>query len=246
MAFAAAKLRHQSDLDAPTIVVVLDRLELIQQTKAEFESVGLSGLKTAEMKADLARMLGSDARGVIITTIFRFADAGLLNDRENIVVMVDEAHRTQEGRLGLDMRAALPNAKFIGLTGTPISTDDRDSWKMFGDDDDPGGALNHYSVKRSIHDCATLPVHVETRLVNFHVDGEALQEAFDQLADQENLDDEVRDMLAKKAAHISVVVRDLDHVGAVCDDIVPHYRTRIDRTPSFDPPRVRVTGSVLL
>ncbi len=227
MVFAAAKLRHQSDLDAPTIVVVLDRLELIQQTKAEFESVGLSGLKTAETKADLARMLGSDARGVIITTIFRFADAGLLNDRENIVVMVDEAHRTQEGRLGLDMRAALPNAKFIGLTGTPISTDDRDTWKMFGDDDDPDGALNHYSVERSIHDGATLPVHVETRLVNFHVDGKALQEAFDQLADQENLDDEARDLLAKKAAHISVVVRDPDRVEAVCDDIVSHYRRRI-------------------
>jgi len=227
MAFAAAKLRHQSDLDAPTIVVVLDRLELIQQTKAEFESVGLSGLKTAETKADLARMLSNDARGVIITTIFRFADAGLLNERENIVVMVDEAHRTQEGRLGLDMREALPNAKFIGLTGTPISTDDRDTWKMFGDEDDPGGALNHYSVERSIFDGATLPVHVETRLVNFHLDGEALQEAFDQLADEERLDDEARDMLAKKAAHLSVVVRDPDRVEAVCADIVEHYRRRI-------------------
>ena len=82
---------------------------------------------------------------MIVTTIFRFADAGLLNDRANIVVMVDEAHRTQEGRLGLDMREALPNAKFIGLTGTPISTDDRNTWATFGDPDDPDGVLNHYS-----------------------------------------------------------------------------------------------------
>lgn len=164
---------------------------------------------------------------MIITTIYRFAEAGLLNERENIVVMVDEAHRTQEGRLGLDMRAALPNAKFIGLTGTPISTDDRNTWAMFGDPDDPEGALNHYSVERSIHDGATLPVHVETRLVNFHFSAEALQKAFDDLAEEENLTDEEKDKLAAKASHISVVVRDKDRIEAICKDIVEHYRARI-------------------
>jgi type I restriction enzyme R subunit len=227
MAYAAAKLRHQTDMDAPTIVVVLDRLELIQQTEAEFKSVGIQSLKTAESKEDLRRLLRDDARGVIITTIYRFAEAGLLNERENIVVMVDEAHRTQEGRLGLDMRAALPNAKFIGLTGTPISTDDRNTWAMFGDPDDPEGALNHYSVERSIHDGATLPVHVETRLVNFHFSAEALQKAFDDLAEEENLTDEEKGKLAAKASHISVVVRDKDRIEAICKDIVEHYRARI-------------------
>ena len=227
MAYAAAKLRHQTDMDAPTIVVVLDRLELIQQTEAEFQSVGIQSLKTAESKEDLRRLLRDDARGVIITTIYRFAEAGLLNERENIVVMVDEAHRTQEGRLGLDMRAALPNAKFIGLTGTPISTEDRNTWAMFGDPDDPEGALNHYSVERSIHDGATLPVHVETRLVNFHFSAEALQKAFDDLAEEENLTDEEKGKLAAKASHISVVVRDKDRIEAICKDIVEHYRARI-------------------
>jgi type I restriction enzyme R subunit len=227
MAYAAAKLRHQTDMDAPTIVVVLDRLELIQQTEAEFKSVGIQSLKTAESKEDLRRLLRDDARGVIITTIYRFAEAGLLNERENIVVMVDEAHRTQEGRLGLDMRAALPNAKFIGLTGTPISTEDRNTWAMFGDPDDPEGALNHYSVERSIHDGATLPVHVETRLVNFHLSAEALQKAFDDLAAEENLTEEEKGKLAAKASHISVVVRDKDRIQAICKDIVEHYRARI-------------------
>jgi type I restriction enzyme R subunit len=88
MAYAAAKLRHQTDMDAPTIVVVLDRIELIQQTTQEFKSVGIQSLKVAESKDDLRRMLRDDARGVIITTIYRFAEAGLLNDRTNIVVMV--------------------------------------------------------------------------------------------------------------------------------------------------------------
>jgi len=114
-----------------------------------------------------------------VTTIFRFADAGLLNDRPNIVVMVDEAHRTQEGRLGADLREALPNAKFIGLTGTPISTNDRNTWGTFGDPSDPGGVLNHYSVERSIADGSTLPIHAETRLVDFHIDKEALDQRGD-------------------------------------------------------------------
>ena len=227
MAYAAAKLRHQTDMDAPTIVVVLDRIELIQQTTQEFKSVGIQSLKVAESKEDLRRLLRDDARGVIITTIYRFAEAGLLNDRTNIVVMVDEAHRTQEGRLGLDMREALPNAKFIGLTGTPISTEDRNTWAMFGDDDDLDGALNHYSVERSIHDGATLPVHVETRLVNFHFSAAALQEAFDEMAKNENLTEEQKDLLAAKASHISVIVRDKDRIEAICADIVKHYRSRI-------------------
>jgi type I restriction enzyme, R subunit len=227
MAYAAAKLRHQKELDAPTIVVVLDRLELIQQTESEFKSVGIQSLKTAETKEELRTLLKNDARGVIITTIFRFSEAGLLNDRSNIVVMVDEAHRTQEGRLGLDMREALPNAKFIGLTGTPISTEDKNTFSMFGDIDDPEGSLNHYSVERSIHDGATLPVHVETRLVNFQFNRDELQKAFDDLADEEKLDEDQRGKLASKASDISIVVRDQDRINAVCKDIVEHYRARI-------------------
>jgi type I restriction enzyme R subunit len=125
------------------------------------------------------------------------------------------------------MRVALPNAKFIGLTGTPISTEDRNTWAMFGDPDDPEGALNHYSVERSIYDGATLPVHVETRLVNFHFSKEAMQEAFDELANEENLTEEQKGFLASKASHISVVVKDKDRVEAICRDIVTHYRSRI-------------------
>ena len=120
MAFASAKLLRSQH--APTILIVLDRLDLDEQTTREFTSAGMR-LKAAATKEDLRRMLGEeDRRGVIVTTIFRFKDAGLLNDRSNIVVFCDEAHRTQEGNLGKDMRDALPNATFIGLTGTPIST----------------------------------------------------------------------------------------------------------------------------
>ncbi len=227
MAFAAAKLRQQTDLDAPTILVVLDRLDLIEQVTAEFESVGLPGLKVARTRDELRQLLREDARGVIVTTIFRFADAGLLNERRNIVVMVDEAHRTQEGRLGLDMREALPNAKFIGLTGTPISTEDRNTWATFGDPDDPGGVLNHYSVERSIADGATLPIHIETRLVDFQIDKAALDQAFAELAEAERLDEDERGYLARRASRVDQLMKTATRVEAVCADIVAHYRAKV-------------------
>ncbi|MGI8751819.1 MAG: type I restriction endonuclease subunit R [Acidimicrobiales bacterium] len=228
MAFASAKLRQQSDLDAPTILVVLDRLELIEQTRSEFASVGIPQMKVPETKEELRRLLrADDARGVIVTTIFRFEGAGLLNDRGNIVVLVDEAHRTQEGRLADDMRDALPNARFIGLTGTPISTADHNTWATFGDSDDPEGVLNHYSVERSISDGATLPIHVETRLVDFHIDAGALDQAFAELADAEGLDESEAGMLARRASRVGQIMKARARVAAVCSDIVAHYRAKV-------------------
>lgn len=227
MAFAAARLRQQTDLDAPTILIVLDRLDLIEQVASEFASVGLPGLRVAETKQDLRRLLREDSRGVLVTTIFRFAEAGRLNDRSNIVVMVDEAHRTQEGRLGADMREALPNAKFIGLTGTPISTEDRNTWETFGEPSDPGGVLNHYSVERSIADGATLPIHIETRLVDFHIDREGLDEAFAELAEAEALDEDQRGYLARRASRVDTLMKTPARVVAVAADIVEHYRAKV-------------------
>lgn len=228
MAFAAARLRQQLDLDAPTVLVVLDRLDLIEQVSSEFASVGLPGLKVAQTKEELRRLLREDVRGVIVTTIFRFEDAGILNEHPNIVVMVDEAHRTQEGSLGLDMRRALPNARFIGLTGTPISTADHNTWATFGDAEDPGGVLNHYSVERSIADGATLPIHVETRLVDFQIDRDALDEAFEELADAERLDEDQRGYLARRASRVDQFMKTPARIEAVCADIVEHYRRKVE------------------
>jgi len=227
MAFAAAKLRHIPEMDAPTIVVVLDRLDLTEQTLAEFRSAGIPTVREASDGEELREMLLQDTRGVIVTTIFRFKDAGELNDRENIVVMVDEAHRTQYGSFGLDMRTAVPNANFVGFTGTPIASEDRNTWAMFGDPADPDGVLNHYSVERSIHDGATLPVRVETRPVDYQIDAEALQEAFDELAEEEGLDEEEKKSLTRRAGCLSTVMLDPDRIEAVCSDIVNHYRARI-------------------
>jgi len=227
MAFAALRLLHDDRVGGPTVVVVLDRLDLIEQVQRQFKTAGLPRVTTADNRDDLRRILRDDQRGIVLTTVFRFEGAGLLNERDNIIVMVDEAHRTQEGRLGTDMREALPNARFFGLTGTPISDKDRNTFTVFGDPTDPGYVLNTYSMERSIADGSSVPVHVETRLVNFHLEKTALDEAFAQLAEEEDLSDEAREVLASRAAHVKTLLLNPDRIRAVCTDIVNHYLTKI-------------------
>lgn len=227
MAFAALMLLHDERVGGPTVVVVLDRLDLIEQVERQFKTAGLPRLSVAGSREELRQILRDDRRGIVLTTIFRFEDAGLLNTRDSIVVMVDEAHRTQEGRLGNDLRTALPNARFFGLTGTPISDKDRNTFKLFGDPSDPGHILNTYSMERSIADGASVPVHVETRLVNFHLDKSELDEAFAQLVEEEGLSDEEREVLANKAASVKALLLNPDRIEAVCRDILDHFEDKI-------------------
>ena len=227
MGFAALMLLNDDAVGGPTVLVVLDRLDLVEQVERQFRTVGLPRLTVAGTKSELTKALKDDKRGIVVTTIFRFEDAGVLNDRDNIVVMVDEAHRTQEGQLGDLMRAALPNARFFGLTGTPISDKDKNTFKLFGDETDPGYVLNTYSMERSIVDGASVPVHVETRLINWHLDKDALDQAFDEFADEENLTDEERDVLAGKAAHVKTLLLNPERVTAVCGDILDHYESKV-------------------
>ena len=131
-----------------------------------------------DSRAELHRLLKQDSRKIIITTIHKFAEAGgVLSDSSNIIVMVDEAHRTQEGDLGRQMREALPKAFLFGLTGTPINRADRNTFWAFGADEDENGYMSRYSFEESIRDNATLPLHFEARLVQLHVDQEAIDEA---------------------------------------------------------------------
>ncbi|MCC6147672.1 MAG: type I restriction endonuclease subunit R, partial [Anaerolineaceae bacterium] len=119
MVFAAQKLRMQTGLKNPTVIIAVDRIDLDAQISATFHSSDIPNLVKAETREILAQLLLQDTRKIIITTIHKFGEVeGLLNARENIIVFADEAHRTQEGNLGIRMRAALPHAFFFGFTGT--------------------------------------------------------------------------------------------------------------------------------
>ncbi len=227
MAYAALRLLNSPATGAPTVIIVLDRIDLVEQTVRQFHTAGLPRLRVAGTRKALRRMLAEDRRGIIVTTIFRFRGAGFLNGRSNIIVLVDEAHRTQEGDFGDDMREALPHAQFFGLTGTPIADLDRNTFKLFGDPNDSAWVLNRYSMERSITDGSSVPIHVDTRLVDFHISRAALDEAFAAMADEEKLTDDERELLADRAAQARTIVRNPDRIHAVCADIVDHYLAKV-------------------
>ena len=227
MVFAAQKLRLTPELKNPTVLIVVDRIDLDTQISATFNGADIPNLVKADSRAELERLLKQDSRKIIITTIFKFGEAdGVLNDRENIVALVDEAHRTQEGDLGMKMRAALPNAFLFGLTGTPINKRDRNTFYAFGAEEDERGYMSRYGFEESIRDGATLPLHFEPRLVNLHIDKEGIDEAYAELTGE--LTDLDKDQLAKTASKMAVLVKAPERVAAVCGDIAHHFLDKVD------------------
>ena len=161
MLFAARKLRLHPALKNPTVMIVVDRIDLDTQISSTFYAADTPNLVKADSRAELQRLLAQDVRKIIITTIFKFGEAdGVLNDRSNIIAMVDEAHRTQEGDLGRKMREALPNAFLFGLTGTPINRADRNTFYAFGAEEDEARLHEPLRLRgvdpRRRHDAAAL------------------------------------------------------------------------------------------
>ncbi len=227
MVFAAQKLRLHDRLQNPTVLIVVDRIDLDTQITATFNAADVPNLITAESRDQLQTLLAQDVRKVIITTIHKFAEAnGVLNTRSNIIVLVDEAHRTQEGNLGQQMREALPNAFLFGLTGTPINKRDRNTYWAFGADEDEHGYMSRYSFEESIRDKATLPLHFEARLVELRVDKAAIDDAFAAITG--HLTEEDQANLAKQAAKLAVLVKNPERVRTITADIVQHYQDKIE------------------
>lgn len=227
MVFAAQKLRLHPRLGNPTVLIVVDRIDLDTQITATFNAADVPNMVSVAERKELQRLLGQDVRKVLITTIHKFAEAdGRLNDRTNIIVMVDEAHRTQEGDLGRKMRDALPNAFLFGLTGTPINRADRNTFWAFGADEDVQGYMSRYSFQDSIRDKATLPLHFEAPAVKLKIDKAAIDEAYKQITG--DLSEQDRDDLAKRAAKMAVLVKNPERVRAVVEHIVRHYQTKVE------------------
>ena len=227
MVFCAQKLRRAAELKNPTVVIVVDRIDLDTQITATFNAADVPNMVTTESRAELRELLARDSRKVVITTIHKFGEApGVLNERDNIVVLVDEAHRTQEGDLGRAMREALPNAFLFGLTGTPINSRDRNTFFAFGADGDPGGYLNRYRFEESIRDGATLQLKFEARSVDLRIDRQALDEGFAELTKDLSEDDRIE--VSKRAGRFGLLVKAPARVQAVVEDIAAHYRAVVE------------------
>src|SRR5690606_15860364 len=179
--------------------------------------------------SELQTLLERDTRKIIVSMIHKFRDAKPnMNSRDNIIVLVDEAHRTQEGDLGRQMRAALPNTFLFGLTGTPVNRADKNTFWAFGSENDKGGYLSRYTFQDSIRDGATLPLHFEPRLVDVHLNKEMLDEAFDQLKSSADLTDEDADLLNKKSARMSAFLKSPERVAKIVKDIAIHFKEKVE------------------
>ena len=227
MVFAAQKLRMHRKLGNPTVMIVVDRIDLDTQITATFNAADIPNMIGASTRQELQTLLAADTRKIIITTIHKFGEAdGRLNERSNIIVMVDEAHRTKEGDLGRKMRGALPNAFLFGLTGTPINKRDHNTFWAFGADEDEQGYMSRYSFQDSIRDKATLPLHFEAVDVKLHINKEAIDEAYAQMTDE--LSELDRDDLAKRAAKMAVLIKAPARVNAICQHIVKHFQEKVE------------------
>ena len=226
MLFAARKLRLHPALGNPTVIIVVDRIDLDTQISSTFHAADAPNLEKADSRADLERLLAQDARKIIITTIFKFGEVdGVLNDRHNIIMLVDEAHRSQEGDLGRKMRRALPNAFLFGLTGTPINRADRNTFFAFGAEEDEYGYLSRYGFEESVRDGATKPLHFEPRLPELHIDRDAIDAEYQALTG--GLSDLDREQLSKTAARTAVLLKTPERVERICADIARHFQEKV-------------------
>ncbi|WP_167103372.1 type I restriction endonuclease subunit R [Mycobacterium sp. DL592] len=228
----------QPKLKNPTVVVVTDRKDLDGQLYETFNRSRLLGESPVKItsRAQLRDELTNRATGgIYFTTLQKFsrteaeresgADHPLLSDRRNIIVVVDEAHRSHYDDLdgyARHIRDALPNAVFIAFTGTPICEADRDTRDVFGPD------IDVYDLTRAVNDKATVPVYFEPRLIKVTLAEGVSEDDLDKAADEvtSGLDDVERDQIEKSVAVINAVYGAPDRLAALARDIVEHWEIR--------------------
>ena len=228
MVFAAQKLRRQEVLKAPTVVIVDDRIDLEDQITGDFTRAEIPNIDSISSKQELEEKIHQ--RKILITTIFKFGDLNdgeVIDDRDNIILLMDEAHRTQEGDLGKKMRTALPNAFFFGLTGTPINRNDHNTFACFGAEEDKYGYISKYTFQNSVEDKATLELNFKTVPVEMHLDNANLQKEFDELTDQ--ISEEDRNELVRRTS-VEAFFTAEKRINDVCKYIVTHFREYVEPT----------------
>ena len=228
MVFAAQKLRLLQDLKSPTVLIVDDRVDLEDQITGDFTRAEIPNVEGIESKSELETKIHQ--RKILITTIFKFGDlvdGQILDERDNIILLMDEAHRTQEGDLGKKMRTALPNAFFFGLTGTPINRNDHNTFVCFGAEEDEYGYISKYTFQDSVSDGATLELNFKTVPVEMHLDETRLQEEFDALTDQ--ISEEDKNELVRRTSVEAFFTAD-KRINDVCRYIVNHFHEYVEPT----------------
>lgn len=227
----AKKLIQNPIFKNPTVIMLVDRNELESQLFQNISSADLD-VKVIKSKKDLEDTLKHNYRGIIITTIQKFEGAKKnLNTAENIFVLVDEAHRTTNGKLGNYMMGALPNAMFIGFTGTPIDKTNhgKSTFLIFGKEDQPHGYLHKYSISQSIKDGTTLKIHYTLAPNDLKIDKELLEKEFLSIKETEGISDiDELNKILDKAVKLKTAIKSPDRIQKTAKFIAQHYRDYVE------------------
>ncbi|MCF8383959.1 MAG: HsdR family type I site-specific deoxyribonuclease [Chlorobium sp.] len=228
---AAELLFRAPGADKPTILLMIDRNELEDQMLKNLAALGLGNLEHATSITRLNKLLRDDYRGIIVTMIHKFRDmpAGI-NTRPNIYVLIDEAHRTTGGDLGNYLMAGLPNASYIGFTGTPVDKTlyGKGTFKTFGCEDDKG-YLHKYSIADSIEDGTTLPLYYQLAPNDLLVPHETLEKEFLSLAEAEGVADiEELNRILDRAVNLKNFLKGRERIKFVAQFVAGHYLTNVE------------------
>jgi len=233
MVYLAAKMiREENNFKNPTIIVMTDRIDLDNQIYQTFKRCGLKNAIQANSVTHLKELLSDDYGKVVTTTIFKFVDVDegtklenldiskieTLSDKENLYVMVDEAHRSQYGPMASLVRKRLTNAKFIAFTGTPLSNEDKSTLGEFYG----GKYIDQYTIKQAVEDGATLPILYEDGLPELYIEKKLMDAQFDRLFDSES--DERKNALKQKASSLSKIMTAKQRIKRIAEHIVDHYK----------------------
>lgn len=234
MLFYASRIIRESEMENPTIVVLTDRNDLDDQLFGQFqrchELLGQTPVQAADRDA-LRSLLRVASGGVVFTTIQKFLpERGekmpALSERRNIVVIADEAHRSQYDLIdgfARHMRDALPGASFIGFTGTPIEKTDANTRAVFGD------YISVYDIQQAVADKATVPIYYESRIAKLKLNAQELptiDDEFEQITEGEEEDNKRK--LQTKWAALEALVGDPKRIALIAEDLISHYERRLE------------------
>ncbi len=231
MIIAAKKIMEHRLIKRPIILMLVDRNELESQLFSNLSALGFENVHVTENKKELQSLLKSETSTIIVSTIQKFEGMPeKINLSSEIYVFVDEAHRTTGGKLGNFLLGAIPNATFIGFTGTPVSrtSGKNDTFLIFGRDD-PEGYLDKYSIKQSIRDGTTLPLNYSLAPNRMLVDRETLEKDFLRNAEIAGVSDiETLNTIMEKQVTLRNMMKNRERMESIAQYISEHFRRNVE------------------
>ena len=228
---AADMLFKAPESEKPTILLMIDRNELEDQMLKNLAALGMHNVEHASRIRKLVKLLRDDFRGIIVTMIHKFRDMPAnVSGRSNIFVMIDEAHRTTGGDLGNFLMAGLPNATYVGFTGTPIDKTayGKGTFKTFGCEDDKG-YLQKYSIAESIADGTTLPLFYNLAPNEMLANTELMEKEFWSLAETEGVADIAElNKILDRAVNLKNFLKGDERVDRIAKYVAEHYKENVE------------------